>query len=199
VLVLATGALGYVTWQKGTDLADARAQLDATHKDVDEKTAALSKSKAQIQAAEKAAADKDADLRKFEGQAGALINKLHISAISMRVEGKNDEWASAGVVAHPGDVVAIFASGFINNGSVGDSQFDADGCLLNGRCQKSSGLAMKVGDETVHAGSSFVWMSTATGPVKLRFIDDAYTDNSGEYSVELLLIPASAIPTPRSP
>lgn len=57
---------------------------------------------------------------------------------------------------------------------------------------------MKVGTTNVRTVGSRAVVQEPSGAVKLRVVDTAFTDNEGRFQVELLKIPAAAIPPART-
>lgn len=115
-----------------------------------------------------------------------------ITRYVLTVAGANDEWTSTTVKVAPGDILLVRATGSVTVGAfLGKTSPDgAD----NGIGQ----LQMKIGATSVqHIGSIRYIVVTEAGMAKLRVYDTNYQDNSGEYTIELIHIPASLIPEAR--
>jgi hypothetical protein len=105
------------------------------------------------------------------------------------VDARNDEWTPAQVKAGTNDLVIVFASGMAKI----DPKKDAHG--PNGRGDGFGRLEMKIGTGTVvPVGDRWVGAFAQTGAIKFRLHDTKFTDNSGEYRVHLIVIPAKAFP-----
>ena len=112
-----------------------------------------------------------------------------ITRHALTVAGANDEWTTTTLKVVPGDILLIKASGEVSVGSyLGNSTPDG---IQNGIGQ----LQLKIGASSVQrAGSMSYIIVKETGVVKLRVNDTKYSDNSGEYAVEVIHIPALLIP-----
>jgi len=122
----------------------------------------------------------------------AQERRTGIEHVIVIVEGANDEWTPTPVELSTGDVLISVARGSIkisrSSGPIGpDGQRDGTGALQ-----------MKIGTTNVRTIGSRAIVQEPSGPVKLRVVDTAFTDNEGRFQVELLKIPAAAIPPPRT-
>jgi hypothetical protein len=106
------------------------------------------------------------------------------------IAGTNDEWTTSGLTVHPGDLIIVRAGGLVKVGQY-TGEVDANGSAGNG----VGILQIKVGvGAGKPAGKSALHVSEVTGEVKFRVSDSRYDDNSGEFSVDVLIIPVSALP-----
>lgn len=112
-----------------------------------------------------------------------------ISKNTINIAGANDEWTSTSLKVEPGDILLVRASGQIVVGSyLGRTGPDGtnNGIGL---------LQLKIGAATViNVGSMRYVPITEAGTAKLRVQDTNYRDNSGEFAVEVIRIPAAMIP-----
>jgi hypothetical protein len=142
--------------------------------------------------------------------AGAFMNKLFVAVLlsalglsaearvcseilheEITVDGRNDEWTSAQVKIGPRDLVLVFAEGQVKvggwTGEVGPG--GAPGVEGIGR------LEMKVGTGTVvPVGARWVGAFQEGGTIKFRVHDTKYGDNSGSFSIHLIIVPAGVLP-----
>lgn len=102
----------------------------------------------------------------------------------VRVAGDRSGWTDTGLVLQPGDTLVGSAEGQVIIGSwSGATGPDTTG---NGR------LEMNIDGDVGPTGRSWI-RAKATGSVKLRVYDSKYTDNTGDYTAALLVVPAAAI------
>lgn len=132
--------------------------------------------------------------------AGVLVS-LALTSVAVAAENKithqgytvaatNDEWTETKVKVTPGDILItseagnkIVVGGFL--GSIG----------ANGTPSGIGALYMKIGvGAGFKIGTHGYVLVTETGVVKLRVNDTNYSDNSGNYTVSIIHIPASLIP-----
>ena len=115
---------------------------------------------------------------------------------ALKVLGKNDEWASADIHVEAGDLVVVMAEGRVSLGGMFNPTVSPNGMRERGEKTSDDGiLTMKVGTSTiVNTGARFVYVASHAGTLKFRVKDDNYTDNTGQFFVRVLMIPASMIP-----
>jgi hypothetical protein len=116
---------------------------------------------------------------------------LAIDHVIVTVEGANDEWTPTPIELSPGDLLISFAKGSVKIGRSStptgpDGQRDGYGALQ-----------MKVGTTNVRTIGSRAIVQEPRGVVKLRILDTVFTDNEGTFQVELIKVPAAAVPPPR--
>ncbi len=124
-----------------------------------------------------------------------------IKHVIATVAGTNDEWTPTGLVVEPGDIVITIAHGTVRVGqSLGD--VDATGTRNGSRTSTGVGiLQYKIGTSAgFPTGVQGLFVATVRGPFKLRVYDSQYADNAGAFQVNIIVIPASAVPpaTPAS-
>ncbi len=102
----------------------------------------------------------------------------------------NGDFTPTGITAKLDDLILIGASGVIITGPIA-GKTDPNG--HTGRCGFSStdgGLMLKVGPSApVKAGRHSLWVARGQGEVELKVRDTKYSDNSGEFSVDVIKIP----------
>jgi hypothetical protein len=107
----------------------------------------------------------------------------------------NDDYTPTGIDAKLDDLILIGASGAIITGPMA-GKTDPNG--HTGRCGWSStdgALMLRVGSSApVKAGRHSLWPAGRDGEVKLKVRDTKYSDNRGEFSVDVIRIPHSMKP-----
>ena len=107
------------------------------------------------------------------------------------VAASNDEWTTTGVTVQTGDILVANASGKVIVGSF------IGGTDANGMGSGEGALEFKIGVTAGRAaGAHFFHNVTTPGELKFRVRDSRYQDNSGNFEVDLLIIPSEAIPSP---
>lgn len=112
-----------------------------------------------------------------------------ITRNTITVAAANDEWTSTTIKVEAGDILLIHATGEIVVGNyLGKTTADGTNNGI-GRLQ------LKIGQtDVIPVGSVRYVPVTEAGTAKLRVDDTNYRDNSGEFSVEVIHIPAAIIP-----
>jgi hypothetical protein len=106
------------------------------------------------------------------------------------VDVRNDEWTAAAIKAKPGDVVIVRAGGTVKIAHTLLGEVGARG-TSNG----SGRLDMKVGTgKVIPIGDRWVGAFSDPGVIKFRVNAERYRDNSGAYRVNVIVIPAGALP-----
>lgn len=115
--------------------------------------------------------------------------------VSVTVEGANDDYTPTGLSVKPGDLVLVGATGKVALGAWAGSTdpngkggpchgFDTDGALI-----------FKIGATAAErAGKRKVILADAAGELKLKVRDTRYSDNSGAYAVDVVLLPKNMQP-----
>ncbi len=102
----------------------------------------------------------------------------------------NDDYTPTGINAKFDDLILIGASGVIITGPIA-GKTDPNG--HTGRCGWSStdgALMLRIGPSApVKAGRHSLWLAPREGEVQLRVRDTRYSDNRGEFSVDVIRIP----------
>ena len=128
----------------------------------------------------------------------ALQAQAQIERVQFELAGTNDEWVNTGLRAESGDVILVFGSGQIVVGpNIG--RVDASGVMPSGQATQYGYLTLKFGQgAALKVGAqNMVLVGDAGGSVKIRLHDSNYSDNSGQFTVDVVRIPAAAIPAPR--
>lgn len=117
-----------------------------------------------------------------------------IRHVSLTVAATSDEWTPTGLVVGASDYVIVRAAGVIRVGQyTGD--VGANGSMPANIAAGSGFLEYKVGVEAGRPAGEFgLHVPRTGGELKLRVHDNRYEDNSGAFSVDVLIVPAEAIP-----
>ena len=118
-----------------------------------------------------------------EGQTANTIRHVII-----RVAATNDEWTSSGLELQMGDLMIVRAGGVIQIGQYSNR------VNANGAPGGAGSLEYKIG---VGAGRPAGIQSlhvAEPGELKFRVHDTRYDDNAGAFDVDVVIVPASAIP-----
>jgi hypothetical protein len=129
-----------------------------------------------------AAVEEDVPIEWKDGEAvEALAASTKVRVI--RVAGANSDWSDTGLVADAGDVIVGTASGLVTFGWGTTAEPDTAG---------TGGLDIRVGTKAQPAGKSFS-VRDRSGPVKLRVRDNKHSDNKGEFTATVMVIPRAAL------
>jgi len=112
-----------------------------------------------------------------------------ISRYTVVIPATSEEWVSTKLKVLPGDILLIKASGTISvGGFLGKTGPD-------GTTSGVGRLKLKIGTEFIESVGSIKYVPvTIAGIAMLRIDDSNYRDNSGEFSVEVIHIPAKLLP-----
>lgn len=112
-----------------------------------------------------------------------------ISKYAFVISATREEWVSTRLKVMPGDILLIRANGTISvGGFLGNTGPD-------GTATGVGRLKLKIGNAAVENVGSIKYVPvTEPGMVMLRIEDSNYRDNSGEFNVEVIRIPARIIP-----
>jgi hypothetical protein len=108
----------------------------------------------------------------------------------------NDEWTVAPISATEGDLFVLSAQGTIVVGPflgkrTPDSALNMDGL---------GAVTVKIGDGGINKmGSQRTFFSPRSGALKSRVHDTNWTDNRGQYVIDIIRIPGSLIPALNNP
>jgi hypothetical protein len=106
------------------------------------------------------------------------------------VDVRNDDWTAAAIKAKPGDLIIVRASGLVKiaHTLLGE-------VAPRGTGNGSGRLDMKVGTgAAIPIGDRWVGAFRDPGLIKFRINAERYQDNSGAYRVNVIVIPAGALP-----
>lgn len=119
------------------------------------------------------------------------------------VAAANDEWTATNIKVAQGDILLTTENGskvVVGNffGSIGADGFPQSRDVnIEGVKLTVGALELKVGNGAAQRiGAKGFVVINETGKVKLRIYDTDYRDNSGEYQVHIIRIPAGLIPPP---
>jgi hypothetical protein len=115
-----------------------------------------------------------------------------VEHIIVVVEGANDEWTPTPIELSTGDMLISFATGSVKIGR------SSNPVGPEGERDGHGALQMKVGTTNVRTIGTRAIVQEPRGLVKLRIFDTAFTDNTGRFQVELIKVPAAAIPPPKT-
>jgi hypothetical protein len=127
----------------------------------------------------------------FGGLAKAEVCS-NISNQELTVDASNPEWTAAPIKVNEGDLLLVFASG---RAKVAHPMMNE--LSPNGAPNGAGRLEMQVGTGTVAStGERWVGAFHDSGAVKFRVANKGhkYQDFSGTYRVQLIVIPAGALP-----
>lgn len=116
-----------------------------------------------------------------------------------QINARDSDWQSCGFVLNKGDRVAVVASGtiYISNGKTERHPDSQEQPMEGGDWRRPAAgvLELKLGTLVELTGAKTVVEATEDGKeLKFRVRDSNYKDNSGAYTVQVLLIPNDAIP-----
>lgn len=120
----------------------------------------------------------------------AIASDNKITHLGFTVAATNDEWTQTNIKVSPGDILITSETG--NKIVVGEFLGETG---ANGTPSGIGALYMKIGvGAGFKIGTHGYVLATESGVVKLRVNDTDYSDNSGNYTVNIIHIPASLIP-----
>jgi len=109
------------------------------------------------------------------------------------VAATNDEWTPTSIKVAVGDVLIVNELGSKVKVGAWLGEVGADGASTG-----EGALHLKIGvGAGQKVGAHGYVMVTQAGAVKLKVNDSQYADNLGEFTVNLIRIPAALIPTPQ--
>ena len=133
----------------------------------------------------------------------AIADDGMVSHGVVAVAAVNDEWTATNIRVAQGDILLTTENGnkiVVGNflGSIGaDGLPQSRDVNIEGVKLTVGALELKVGNGAAQRiGSKGFVVINETGKIKLRIYDTDYRDNSGEYQVHIIRIPAGLIPLP---
>ena len=122
-----------------------------------------------------------------------------IRHVVVHVPAQNDEWTSTRLVVAPDDILLIRVAGLVRLSSKG-GDVDIGGVQPRGTVSTGNGvLEFRIGGAARGAiGQRTLRLVDQAGELELRVRDDRYDDNDGSFTVDVVVIPTSAIPPPAS-
>jgi len=144
------------------------------------------------------------DFKTYTWSEGQAKPRQRIVWRHLSVDSRNNDWQSSGISMNDNDVIIVTASGTIDLNGKGmmvgpDTKFcpQQGGELRIGH----GALKMKVGPHyEQYVGKKAVLISDQkNAEVKFRIWDSEYADNTGNYEVDIMYIPAALLPASPSP
>jgi type 1 fimbria pilin len=112
-----------------------------------------------------------------------------IMHVQVTVAGANDEWTPTTLSVNAGDILLITAEGRVRLGQY------AGEVGPNGADQGLGALQLKIGvGAAVRVGARSYLTVEQSGQVKLKVNDTRYDDNTGSFTVHVIVIPAELVP-----
>lgn len=126
----------------------------------------------------------------------ALWSQATLAHIQLSVDAKNSEWTATTLNVEPGDMVLVQAAGKVTVGPY-LNEVGPDGGPAN--MNFVGALDIKVGIGVGRrVGVQGCFFADQAGQVRLRVRDQVrYDDNAGSFTVNLIHVPAAAIPKAR--
>ena len=125
---------------------------------------------------------------------------LGVRHVTVTVAARDSNWTSTELTVDEGDLIAVRAAGTIVIG-VFSREVDADG-LAPGTSAGvgKSYLELRIGDgRPLPIGRSASHEALTSGELQLRVHDFRYDDNAGAFHVDVIVVPATAIPHATAP
>lgn len=118
-----------------------------------------------------------------------------IHHVVVTIAATNDEWTTTGLTIAAGDMVIVRAPGYINIGGMAGEK-DASGVGRGSTVAGPNGsLEYKVGVGAGKLAGKFnLHVVEESGELKFRVRDSDYRDNKGQFEVDVVVLPPSAIP-----
>lgn len=130
---------------------------------------------------------------------------LHAQALGVRhvavtVAARDSNWTSTELTVDEGDLIAVRAAGTVVIG-VFSREVDADGLAPGTSAGVGKAyLELRIGDgRAVPIGRSGSHEALTSGELQLRVHDNRYDDNAGAFHVDVVVVPATAIPHATAP
>ena len=125
---------------------------------------------------------------------------LGVRHVALSVPARDSNWTSTELTVDEGDLIAIRAAGTVVI-AVFSREVDADG-LAPGTSAGvgKSYLELRIGrGRAVPIGRSGSYEALTSGELQLRVHDVRYEDNAGAFHVDVIVVPATAIPQATAP
>jgi len=133
-------------------------------------------------------------------RAPAHAQALGVRHVTLTVPARDSNWTSTELTVDEGDLIAVRAAGTVVIG-VFSREVDADG-LAPGTSAGvgTSYLELRIGERrAVPIGRSGSLEALASGELQFRLHDLRYDDNAGAFHVDIIIVPATAIPHATAP
>lgn len=135
----------------------------------------------------------------------AARGQLHAQALGVRhvaltVAARDSNWTSTELTVDEGDLIAVRAAGTVVIG-VFSREVDADGLAPGTSAGVGKAyLELRIGEgRAVPIGRSGSHEALTSGELQLRVHDNRYDDNAGAFHVDVVVVPATAIPHATAP
>src|SRR5690349_353894 len=131
---------------------------------------------------------------------GAGAQALGVRHVALSVAARDSNWTSTELTVDEGDLIAVRAAGTVVIG-VFSREVDANGLApgTNAGVGKAY-LELRIGEgRAVPIGRSGSHEALSSGELQLRVHDNRYDDNAGAFHVDVIVVPATAIPHATAP
>ena len=125
---------------------------------------------------------------------------LGVRHVALSVPARDSNWTSAELTVDEGDLIAVRAAGTVVIG-VFSREVDASGLAPGTSAGVGSVyLELRIGEgRAVPIGRSASHEALTSGELQFRVHDVRYDDNAGAFHVDLIVVPATAIPHATAP
>ena len=125
---------------------------------------------------------------------------LGVRHIALSVPARDSNWTSTELTVDEGDLIAVRAAGTVVIG-VFSREVDADGLAPGTSAGMGKAyLELRIGQgHAVPIGRSGSHEALASGELQFRVHDVRYDDNAGAFHVDVVVVPATAIPHATAP
>lgn len=125
---------------------------------------------------------------------------LGVRHIALSVPARDSNWTSTDLTVDEGDLIAVRAAGTVVIG-VFSREVDADGLAPGTSAgMGKSYLELRIGaGRAVPIGRSGSHEAVSSGELQFRLHDMRYDDNAGAFHVDVVIVPATAIPHATAP
>ena len=132
--------------------------------------------------------------------AAAAAQALGVRHITLSVPARDSEWTSTELTVDEGDLIAVRAAGTVVVG-VFSREVDADGLAPGTSAGMGKAyLELRIGGgRAVPIGRSGSYEALTSGELQFRLHDVRYDDNAGAFHVDVVVVPATAIPHATAP
>src|SRR3982751_248564 len=132
--------------------------------------------------------------------AAAGSQALGVRHVALSVPARDSNWTPTELTVDEGDLIAVRAAGTVVIG-VFSREVDADGWAPGTSAGMGKAyLELRIGDGgAVPIGRSGSHEALTSGELQLRVHDTRYDDNAGAFHVDVIIVPATAIPHATAP
>ena len=131
---------------------------------------------------------------------GVAAQALGVRHVALTVAARDSNWTSTELTVDEGDLIAVRAAGTVVIG-VFSREVDADGLAPGTSAGVGKAyLELRIGEgRPVPIGRSGSHEALTSGELQLRVHDARYDDNAGAFHVDVIVVPATAIPHATAP